>query len=110
MALKGHPVSFGPPAVSYALYRTFPVLGNQEYGQARRGRGAEAPHYQSLYEYRVVPKGTRINFQLYPALRLRLRAGLNSFAPTGLDFELGNSTGKYQLWLSHRLYPCGRRH
>ena len=31
------------------------------------------------------PYGTRINFPLHPALRLRLRAGLNRAAPTALD-------------------------
>src|SRR5664279_4351331 len=31
------------------------------------------------------PYGTRIYFPLYPALRLRLRVGLNYFAPTALD-------------------------
>src|ERR1019366_2939583 len=39
--------------------------------------------------------GTRIYFLLYPALRLRLRAGLNSFAPAGLDFGPANSTGRH---------------
>src|SRR5664280_1436269 len=33
------------------------------------------------------PYGTRRNFTSYPALRLRLRAGLNSFAPDGAGFS-----------------------
>ena len=33
------------------------------------------------------PYGTRIYFPLYPALRLRLRAGLNYAAPMALDFR-----------------------
>src|ERR1035441_6100749 len=36
----------------------------------------------------AVPTGTRRNFTSYPALRLRLRAGLNSFAPDGAGFSL----------------------
>ena len=35
-----------------------------------------------MYENVCRPYGTRIFFALYPALRLRLRAGLNYFAPT----------------------------
>ena len=49
----------------------------------------------------AVPKGTRLDFRLYPALRLRLRAGLNYSAPMALDFRPINSTGKYQIWRSH---------
>jgi len=33
------------------------------------------------------PYGTRVYFPLYPALRLRLRAGLNYAAPMALDFR-----------------------
>jgi len=47
--------------------------------------------------------GTRAYFLLYPALRLRLRAGLNCSAPMALDFPLANSTGKYQVSFSHTL-------
>src|ERR1035441_3311386 len=36
----------------------------------------------------AVPTGTRRNFTSYPALSLRLRAGLNSFAPDGAGFSL----------------------
>src|ERR1022692_1254610 len=39
------------------------------------------------------PYGTRICFPAYPALRLRLRAGLNCFAPMALDFRSANYTG-----------------
>src|ERR1035437_4847884 len=49
----------------------------------------------------VVPEGTRIYLPLYPALRLRLRAGLDYSAPTALDFPLANSTGKCQVSFSH---------
>src|SRR5664280_1887617 len=45
------------------------------------------------------PYGTRVRFPLYPALRLRLRAGLNYAAPTALDSRLAKSTGKYQSLL-----------
>ena len=55
---------------------------------------------KSVCESCAVPKGTRIYFPLHPALRLRLRAGLNYTAPTALDFPLGNSTRKYQVWFS----------
>jgi hypothetical protein len=43
----------------------------------------------------AVPKGTRTCFLPYPALRLRLRAGLDCFAPTVLDLSLANSAGDY---------------
>ena len=36
------------------------------------------------------PYGTRICLPAYPALRLRLRAGLNCFAPAALDFRSAN--------------------
>ena len=51
----------------------------------------------------VVPTGLGIYFPLYPALRLRFRAGLNYFALAGLDFRLANSTGKYRVSFSHTL-------
>src|SRR5664280_698788 len=51
----------------------------------------------------VVPEGTRIYFPLHPALRPRLRAGLNYFAPTALDFRPSSSTNKYQVWFSPML-------
>ena len=38
------------------------------------------------------PYGTRIHFPPYPALRLRLRAGLSCFAPTALVFRYANFT------------------
>jgi len=44
----------------------------------------------------AVPEGTRFHSPPYPALRLRLRAGVSFVAPTALDYWLANSTGKYQ--------------
>ena len=53
------------------------------------------------------PYGTRIYFPRYPALRLRLRAGLDLATPMALDFPLGKSTRKYQVWFSQMLFsPC----
>jgi hypothetical protein len=51
--------------------------------ETRDGAGASR-----MLENCAVPEGTRIYFPLYPALRLRLRAGLNCTAPTALDFPL----------------------
>jgi len=45
-------------------------------------------------------KGTRIYSPLYPALRLRLRAGLNWAAPTALNYPLTDSGGKCQVSFS----------
>jgi len=55
----------------------------------------------------VVPEGTQIYFPQYPALRLRLRAGLNWAAPTALDFQPASSTRKIpSLLLTHTLTSC----
>jgi hypothetical protein len=61
------------------------------------------PGLKSVCENVCRPYGTRIYFPLYPALRLRLRAGLDYSAPTALDFPLGDSTRKCQVWFSHTL-------
>src|ERR1019366_5080661 len=61
------------------------------------------PGLKSVCENVCRPYGTRIYFPLYPALRLRLRAGLDYSAPTALDFPLGDSTRKRQVWFSHTL-------
>ena len=42
---------------------------------------------KSLRENIYRPYGTRINFPVYPAFRLRLHAGLDCFAPAGLVRE-----------------------
>src|ERR1017187_9837652 len=55
------------------------------------------------------PYGTRIYFPLYPALRLRLRVGLNYFAPTALDFRPPYFTGNSQVSFSHTLKACSTR-
>src|SRR5664279_4827912 len=69
------------------------------------GRGEQQiPHgLKAVCVNCVVPEGTRIYFPLHPALRLRLRAGLNYFAPTALDFRPSSSTNKYQVWFSPML-------
>ncbi len=60
---------------------------------------------QSVRENLWRPYGTRVYFPLYPALRLRLRAGLSYAAPTALDLRPVSSAGKSQVWFSRRL--CG---
>jgi len=58
---------------------------------------------QSVCENPCRPYGTRIYFPLYPALRLRLGAGLPCSAPMAPNFPLANSTGKYRVSFSHTL-------
>ena len=87
---------------------------NSPRGCALKGHGFR------VRENRAVPKGTRIYFPLYPALRLphpnsrksganrgprlRLRAGLNSFAPAGLGFCAIGSTEPTQNEFSLTLF------
>ena|ERR1035437_2702570 len=52
---------------------------------------------KNLSEHLCRPYGTRIYFPLYPALRLRLRAGLDYFAPSGLNLRLANPTCNCQV-------------
>ena len=53
-------------------------------------------------ETRAAPDGARANFRTYPALRLRLRAGLTSFRPCGAFFLTLHSTAANQTWFSYR--------
>ena len=61
------------------------------------GRKAGLSELKRVCENCAVPEGTRTNFPLYPALRLRLRAGLNYAASTALEFQLLNSAGKCEV-------------
>src|SRR5664279_5411388 len=74
---------------------------SEEWRAARVQR--RSPALERLCRNLCRPYGTRIYFPLHPALRLRLRAGLNSFAPTALDFRPSSSTNKYQVWFSPML-------
>jgi len=52
------------------------------------------------------PYGSQFHFPLYPALRLRLRAGLSSSAPTALVFRASYSTAEtLKLVLTQTLKP-----
>src|SRR5208283_1078704 len=48
--------------------------------------------------------GAQITFPLYPALRLRLRAGLLLFRPCGAGFLALHSTAANKTQFSHRLF------
>jgi hypothetical protein len=56
-----------------------------------------------MFEHCAVPEGTQIYFRPYPALRLRLRAGLNCAAPMALDFPRADATDEYQVSFSYTL-------
>jgi len=54
------------------------------------------------------PYGTRIYFPLYPALRLRLRAGLDYSAPRALDIRPSSPLANTKVGFSHTsLAPDG---
>src|ERR1039457_864469 len=63
-------------------------LRKMSYSAAAMRSGSNAKRRIPLVCDKVCrPYGTRRNFTSYPALRLRLRAGLNSFAPDGAGFS-----------------------
>src|ERR1019366_1405885 len=51
------------------------------------------------------PRGTRINSPSHPALRLRLRAGLNYFAPDGAGFSASKALANTQAHSYRFLKP-----
>ena len=69
--------------------------------RGRRGdRGVEGTLYYEGFrsENFCRPYRTQIDFPLHPALRLRLRAGLNCSAPTALGYRPAHSSGEYHVW------------